>query len=275
MYKFLLFLLLSFSLFGSHPTPPSSQIFSTNDLSTLRDFVETSDENTLLLLDVDQTLITPDDPILKPKWEKLLDQLLGGKKVLIEESGEKRYVFREILIDAPHSLVDPESVALVEDFQKKKVPVIAFTAAPGGRIGKLENFIDWRILELKDFGFDFQGAFPHVKELKLPKDPGLEYPPIYKSGVLITSLHDKGPVLINFIKELNWKPKKVIFVDDKMHNLNSVIQSLTKEQIEVIGIHYTGAEDVPCELNEDAEDQVEYFLNTGNWISPKTCDAKT
>jgi len=244
----------------------SSKILSTNDLRVIEKLLEEADEDTLVLWDVDQTLLTPNDPILKPKWEKLLDQLLGGKKFIVDESGKTRYIFREILMNAPHSLVDANSISLVQELQKKGVPVIAFSAAPGGKIGLVDSFIDWRINELQHFGFDFSSSFPNVETLRLPKDPDIEFPPIYKSGVLITSLHDKGPVLIDFFKLTNWKPKKVIFIDDQMSNIKSVVESL-EDEIQTIGVHYTAASDLPCALDEEAaKHQVEHFLKTGEWI---------
>lgn len=168
---------------------------------------------------------------------------------------------------APHSLINSQSISLIEELQNKKIPVIAFTAAPGGKIGKVDSFLDWRVKELEEFGFKFKDTFPDICFLTLAKDPNLEFPPIYKSGVLITSLHDKGPVLINFFKKINWTPKKVIFIDDKMSNLESVAQSL-KGNIKVIGIHYTAADDLPANLDKNmAKKQIKHFLKTNEWIS--------
>lgn len=245
----------------------SSQILSTDNLDLIEKLIETIDQDTLVLFDVDQTLITPNDSILKPKHDKLLDELMGGKKFITDESGKTRYIFREILMHAPHSLVDKKSPALVQKLQTKGVPVIAFSAAPGGKIGRVDSFVDWRIRELQHFGFDFRPAFPNIQTLELPKDADLEFPPIYKSGVLITSLHDKGPVLLNFFKESHWTPKKVIFIDDQMSNIRSVIGSL-EGHVEILGIHYTGASLTPCELERTAaKDQVDHFLQTEEWIS--------
>jgi Protein of unknown function (DUF2608) len=252
---------------AKHLNHISSRIFSTNDLNLIEELLEDSDKDTLVLFDVDQTLITPNDSILKPRWEKHLDQLLGGKKYFIDNFGKTRYIFREILISAPHSVIDQKSLSLVQKLQKKEIPTIAFTAAPGGKIGKITSFIDWRVDELKKFGFDFSLAFPDTKTLKLSKDNNKEFPPIYKSGVLITSLHDKGFVLTNFLKEINWTPKKIIFIDDKMHNIKSVIQAL-EDKIQVYGVHYTKADDFPCDLDKQiAKNQVDYFIENGVWIS--------
>lgn len=267
MKRIVILAILGIICLSATPATPHSQIISIETLPAIEQMMEEADENTLILWDVDQTLLTPDDPILKPKWEKLLDQLIGGKKFLVDETGEKRYVFREILINAPMSLVDEGSPALLRRLQSRGVPIIAFTAAPGGKIGKVENFVDWRIDELRRFGFDFSEAFPDFPVLVLPKDPDLEFPPVYKAGVLVTSLHDKGPVLLDFFKEMHWKPARIIFIDDQMSNIQSVMESMQGE-IPVLSIHYTGASRLPCELDEKmARSQVEHFLKTGEWLT--------
>ncbi|PIS00703.1 MAG: hypothetical protein COT84_06125 [Chlamydiae bacterium CG10_big_fil_rev_8_21_14_0_10_35_9] len=247
---------------------------STNNFAYIEEIIEKeADENTLVLWDVDQTLITPKDAILKPKWNKLLDQLMGGKKVIKDESGNKRYIFREILMHAEHSLLDNGLPSFVEKLQKKGIPTIAFTAAPGGKIGEVDSFIDWRIDELKKFGFDFSHSFPDTQLLNLPKDEDKEFPPVYKSGVLITSLHDKGPVLTNFFAQLGWTPKKVIFIDDQESNIESVASSLDG-QVQTIGIEFTGAADLPSKVDESVgKYQVDHFQETGEWISQNQAES--
>lgn len=244
-----------------------NQIIKTNDLEIIEKYLDLADSDTLVLWDVDQTLHTPLDAILKPQYDELIDELMGGKKFIKDKTGKVRYLFREILMSAPHRLVDIKSLALVENLQKRGIPTIAFSAAPGGKIGQVTSFVDWRIDELNHLGFDFSPAFSGVDKLSLPKDPSKEFPPIYKSGVLITSLHDKGPVLKNFFEALKWQPKKVIFIDNELANLQSVADTFGKE-MQVIGFHYTAASDLPCQLDlKRAKLQVDLFIQTGVWIS--------
>lgn len=265
--KILLLLCSSFLGWQNPLTAAEKEILSTNDLSVLENLIEDADESTLVLWDVDHTLITPDDPILKPKWENLLDEWLGGGKSIVDSLGKTRYVFREVLMSAPHSIVDEDSLLLMEKIKQKQIPMIAFSAAPGGKVGKIESFIDWRIDELKKFGFDFSNSFSDIQSFTLPKDPELEFSPVYKSGVLITSLHNKGSVLLDFLNAVQWKGKKVIFIDDQLGNIQSVVHALEALDIEVIGIHYTAASELPCELNEEESFlKVSHFLKSGEWL---------
>lgn len=182
----------------------------------------------------------------------------------------------EYSVAAMHMLVDSYSIFFVKMLQEKEIPVIAFSAAPGGKIRKedTDDFIDWRIQELGGFGFDFSRAFPDIETLQLPKDSDKEFPPIYKSGVLISSLHDKGSVLSHFFKELGWTPKQIVFVDDSLPNIQSVVEALEGE-VQTIGVHYTAASELPCDLDERAAKyQVDHFLETGEWISQSDAQAR-
>lgn len=120
---------------------------------------------------------------------------------------------------------------------------------------------------MKQFGFDFDHSFPDVPSFDLPKGSDCDFPPMYKSGVLITSLHEKGFVLQNFLLQLDWTPKRMVLIDDQMSNIRSVYDTF-KDKIPTIGIHYTAASDPSSDLDENAAKyQVDHFLKSEEWIS--------
>ena len=106
-----------------------SQISSTDSLDQIKEILKKADFNTLVLFDVDSTLILPNDTILRPQNDQQFKDLLGGRKVVALGDG-MRYLFREILLKAPHSLVDSRSVELIKELEQRGVPVIAFRNGP-------------------------------------------------------------------------------------------------------------------------------------------------
>src|SRR5579871_3306955 len=120
-----------------------SQIYTTSNLDCIEKELETLDSDSLVLFDVDSTLIIPDDAILRPSNENFLKKLLGGNYVQNLPTG-LRYIFREILLNATHSLVDNDSISCIQRLQERGVPVIAFTAAPRGKVGEIASVADWR-----------------------------------------------------------------------------------------------------------------------------------
>ena len=237
----------------------AAEIIKTHDFGRIEEESYKLEKDALLLFDVDATLIVPDDAILKPKGKDLFKELIGGYT--------DRDLFREIRMQAPHSLVDNRSIVLVQRLLEQQVPVIAFTAAPA-KIKETTQPGTWRVAELKRFGIDFRSSFPTCDYLELPQSSNQQQCPLYKHGVLYSSLHPKGDILVAFLHHMNFRPSKVIFVDDEIEHVHSVMTCLKREGIECIGIHYTAANELPCALNpEQASYQVEYFIQHDVWLS--------
>lgn len=237
----------------------AGEILVTSDFSHIEEEIEKLDSHSLVLFDVDGTLIVPDDAILQPKAKNLFKELIAGHS--------DRDLFRDIRLQAPHSLVNFNSIALVQRLQEKKIPALAFTAAPA-KIRTSEHPGDWRVDELKQHGFDFTSAFPNCHFLEIPKSNDQQHFPLFKSGVLFSSFHPKGDILVAFLQILELVPTKVIFVDDELEHVQSVVTSLEKHGIACVGIHYTAANEFLYELDpEQARFQVNYFIKHDVWLS--------
>lgn len=236
----------------------AGEIVTTNDFGFIETEARKLDGNSLILFDVDATLIVPNDAILRPKGKNLFKRLISGYT--------DRDLFREIRMKAPHSLVDDKSIGLMQVLQENKIPVIAFTAAPS-KVRGVEQLGVWRVDELQRYGFDFSPAFPNSNFLELPKDANQEYVPLFKSGVLYSSFHPKGDILVAFLQQLKLEPKKVIFIDDEFEHVQSVVTCLDKQGIPCLGIHYTAANEASCDLDpEQARFQINYFAEHDIWL---------
>jgi hypothetical protein len=241
----------------------SREIIVTDDFDYIMKETDTLDSNSLLLFDVDGTLIVPDDAILKhPEAKDIFNLLTAGHTT--------RDLFREIRLKAPHSLVDSRSISLIQRLQAKNVPVMAFTAAPA-KINEQPPG-DWRVEELRNYGFDFTSAFSWCSCLEIPKNARQQHAPLFKSGVLFSSFHPKGDILLIFLQLMGLSFKKVIFVDDEFEHVQSVVTCLAKHGITCIGIHYTAAHKTLVDVNIDqARFQVGYFIEHGIWLSDNDC----
>ncbi len=249
-----------FAIFIMHAAY-AGQIITTNDFSDIEIECSSLNRNSLLLFDVDATLIVPNDAILKPKGKSFFEKLVADYT--------DRDLFREIRMKAPHSVVDSRSVDFIRMLQKRQVPILALTAAPA-KVKGLEGAGNWRVDELRQFGFDFQNSLPQDNCITLPKSEQYQQSPMFKLGVLYSSFHPKGDVLIAFLQHLNLSPEKIIFVDDELKHVQSVISCLDKAGIQCVGIHYIAANEMPCDLNPQlARFQVSFFAENDVWLSDK------
>ncbi len=250
---------LCFALILNSASLLAGEILTTSDFSVIEEIAEELDSNSLVLFDVDATLIVPKEAILKPEGKELFKQLTKGYK--------DRDLFRDIRMQALHSLVDNRSLPFIQKLKERKIPALAFTAAPA-KIRGVEQPADWRVNELKRYGFDFSKTFSNCNFLELPKNASEQHIPMFKSGVLFSSFHPKGDILVIFLQMMDLHPKKVLFVDDEIEHVRSVVTSLEEHGIECIGIHYTAANNSSFELNaEQARFQVDYFAKHNVWLS--------
>jgi Protein of unknown function (DUF2608) len=64
-------------------------------------------------------------------------------------------------------------------------------------------------------------------------------PTNYAHGIIFSNFQPKGPVLVQVLKELNFRPKKIVMVEDLPEFIKSVDQSLAKEKIPFVGFRYS------------------------------------
>lgn len=122
---------------------------------------------------------------------------------------------------------EPSAIPLIEKLQKNNVTVIALTTR--------DYHILYRTLQQLDrIGIDFSQTSPN----KSFQPYGTHEPVLYEHGIIFTGGHDKGTVLLYWLNQMNYKPTKIIFIDDKLKNVKSVKQAAQKNNYPFVGIRY-------------------------------------
>jgi len=277
IFKYFLIITLAFGITSFYPL--SAEIQKADNLDDIKQNLPYLDQNSLVLIDVDCTLIIFDDAILQPCGQKpakkFISEILENPSIVPQGKYPDGYLNSKIISKATSSLIDDKFPSFVKDLQNNSIPTIAFTAAPTGELGVIKDMTDWRVNELKKFGFDFTSAFPKKSYLEFAKKDNMKYVPVFKSGVLFTAWHSKGDVLREFLRTIDWRPTKIILIDDRMKYLESVETTLNQMGIDFIGFHYTAAEKVPTKLDEAlGEFQFQYLAENGEWLSDKEAKRK-
>lgn len=255
-------------------------IIPVSSLEHLYEEMNAYDENTLVVFDVDDTLMTPKDMILRPQGRELrkgiISTLSREKQKLFQE--KKDLITSSVLLQREVQLVESFTPHLISLIQQKGLKVIGLTALSGGKLGLIPSMEDWRISELNALGYDFRGAFDQeVAFVELKNLPSIKVyvdevlntaPPSYKDGVIFSGITPKGIVLKEFFQLIGWMPKHVVFVDDHLSFLESVEENMHALGIECIAYHYSAAENLPGAFEHNVgRYQLEYVLNTGIWLS--------
>lgn len=259
-----IFLLILFFLIL---TPINGTIIEINTLDLFRNEINNLTSNDLVAFDIDETLVVSKDLVLRPCGRVCLNGLMA-QYGNVRDPKKRECLVTQIMLQRKICLVDPTSLDMVLSVQNKGTKVIALTALKTGPYGLIPKMENWRVEELANAGFHFDRAFPQINHLILPQWKNEKHPAIFLKGVLCSCKYPKGEVLVAFLKEINWKPKHVYFIDDRLHNLQSVEKSLSAMNIPFVGYHYTGADLLPGILDQRlAETQLNYFLRKGVWLS--------
>ncbi|MBN9543309.1 MAG: DUF2608 domain-containing protein [Alphaproteobacteria bacterium] len=217
-------------------------------------------KNTLVIFDVDETLIQPLDSYLINEHTK---QGKEFRNHLIKSHPEVKdwdYLVSIILRDAKRPLIEPCIVYIINNIKSKDLKFIALTGMNTGRLGMYSELAEWRYEHLKSLGF--QGSFGD-KVIKFKAD---NRNPIFFKGILATDLTPKGPVLIKFLKEIDYYPKAIVMFDDDLEHIKSVSDACKKLGINFMAYHYKGAKSKAWNQNI-INYQTEYLIKHKKWLS--------
>lgn len=249
-----------------------SVIYPSIKVNKIKEIIQVCDQNTLVIWDVDGVFIIGTDRIFHSEnlYDGLVTQYVDyivNKYALNKE--KKELFISQILIHRPIRLVDNTMINLMQDLRTNKIKTIALTHCFVGTLGNIKNVADWRIDELSKLGINFDFAFQDINEIELNNLDQVDgYYPLYKQGVLFCLKQAKGEALIALLEQIKWDPKKIVFIDDKIFNLESVQAELKQKNIDFIGLHYVGALDLPKDINDKVvKFQYEYLMEQGKWLT--------
>lgn len=263
--KFHVLLLFSL-LFSSCSNSVSSSI---KDIKSYKevDLENIIDSTTLVLFDVDETLIQPEDSFL---INEHTERGLEFRRSFIQKNPEimKMHDIGGILLEqAARPLIEKEVIDIINILKKNNINVFAITAMNTGEYSSIGRMEKWRYSHLKNLGFE--GT--HKNEDFFLN--GFKRNPVFYKGIIATDLEDKGKVLIDVLDQINLKPHKIIMFDDSLEFLESVEKACNKRQINFFGYRYNGAK--KKDWNEKLISfQFEYLIKHKKWLSDEEAEQK-
>lgn len=267
MKGFVIMLLASCSLL----VQASAIIVEAPNLERFENEIQNVDEHSLVLFDVDDTLLISKDLVLRRSsreiWNKCRKEILCNPALVSQEKNANGFLIGQIFSKMEYEVVDPKVIDIIDSLQKKGIRTIALTNMATGKIGTINAMEDWRVDHLKKHNIDFSLAFPQFKEVSFKVDQSEKFA-IFKQGLLCTNAQEKGPVLAAFLETIEWRPSKVLLIDNDLDYLKSVEAALGNLGIEFIGFHYTEMKRRACVVDEDlAKYQIAHLAKTDEWLS--------
>jgi hypothetical protein len=253
-------LILTIILAGfSGPCQPKQQYIITPISSFSQVDFDPIDPDTLVIFDVDQTLIQPIDmyPASEnsPQAEQFRNYL-----VKIYPNVDWIKITSIMLSQAKRPLIEPMIIDEIKKLQARQVRVIACTSMNTGPYGILSSMQEWRYNHLKSLGFE--GSFSNV----VINFDQFDHKPVFYKGMFATDTIPKGLAIDAFLDAIDLHPKKIIFFDDDSSYQDSVRTECMKRHIPFQGYLYQGAKSVAWD-EELGKFQADYLIKNQIWLS--------
>lgn len=230
--------------------------------------------DSLVLFDVDDTLMMPGDAILRSCGYrlrvKLTKKFFQNSRLPLYRKYPSEFLSSLVMLQSKPILVEEESISIIKKLQKRGVCTLAITACSTGKFAAIESLTDWRIDEVKGLGIDFSSSLPQYPMLDFFQMEPEEGGPLFKSGIIFSSFYPKGEVLKQFLETIRWMPGRIVLVDDRQDFLESVADAMEEKGIPFTGFHYCAVKNILCNIDEEvAEFQFKYLAENANWLSDK------
>lgn len=242
MYRTILpLLMLPLTLFG--------QILSLNGWEETLPEITKTDTDTLVVFDIDYTLVYPDNPAYQvrnvQKWKEVFEKQNWTKE---EHFIAKMY----IVINTPSRLISPLALEAFHHLKARDISAIALTASATGK-WEATDCLTARIDMLKGLGFHFETTTPFKGDFVFENYPlpSIGSYPELKGGVIASNKASKGEVLKSFLALLPSRPKKVLAIDDLHYNLVDMEQACQEFNINFLGIELKGVHNLGEDLSQE------------------------
>jgi hypothetical protein len=203
------------------------------EVKSFCEIVKYTSTDTLFLLDIDDTILVPEQMLGSDEWFNL-----RWKKH--EASGLSRGVALEKAIAEWESIrhvtkmkkVEQEIDNVIHALQRKGNKVMGLTTQGLALATRT-------VQQLQEHQIDLSATSSSKEDVFIDmKGHGI----LYRKGILFTSGQNKGESLFLLCDTKGLKPKRIVYIDDKRSNLTAVEAEAEKRGVEFMGLRYAHAD---------------------------------
>jgi hypothetical protein len=204
----------------------ASRIVESSAINDILKFA--SDNKTLVVFDLDNTLIYANQEVGSDQW---FFHLLNEKIASGLSREEALSVVLPMLFDVYNHMkfypVEKEGPAVLSLLQNKGIPTVALTTRSLPLVERTRT-------HLKEAGFNFASCNIFAKDISIQ----LVKPALLTNGIIFCNDNNKGQTLLKVLELCNFKPETIVFIDDKLSHLFDVEKECLLNKIQFIGIRY-------------------------------------
>ncbi len=211
-------------------TPVASEVREITDLAAVAPALAESQARTLLVLDIDDTLLTSSGFFGSDKWYE------WQKHLSHDDPGKVPCLFDVIALNyetGTQRVTQPDGPALINALPVDKLMLTSRN--PLYRGGTLRT--------LRDAGYTLPamlGEHTSGASWSFRKAPGAApVRVVYDQGIFMTSGQNKGLALLNLLQRLHRHYDRVLLVDDGRANIDNMRHALLAAGVPYLGLYYT------------------------------------
>ena len=208
---------------------PESEVRASHDLADIAPALAESTKRTLLVLDIDDTLLTSDGFFGSDKWYE------WQKTLPASDPGKVPCLFDVISLNyetGGQRATQPDGPALVNAVQVDKLLLTSRNPLYRGGTLRTLRVAGYALPaplagQADGSSWDFRKA-PDAAPVRIT----------YDQGVFMTTGQDKGLALLALLQRLHTRYDRVVLVDDGKKNIDNMQNALRKAGVDYLGLHY-------------------------------------
>lgn len=225
------------------PDAAASDVRDIDDLARVAPALAESGKPTLLVLDIDDTLLTSDGFFGSDTWYEWQKTLPAG------DPGKVPCLFDVISLNTEAGTqlpTQPDGPALINALPNDKL--LLTSRNPLSRGGTLRTLHSAGYVLPSMLGGQAEGRSWEFRKAPDAKPVRV----LYDQGVFMTTGQDKGLVLLDLLHRANLHYPRVVLVDDGQKNIDNMRAALRTAGIDYLGLHYTRVDKTIDQADADA-----------------------
>lgn len=215
-----------------------------------------SNPETLLVLDIDDTLLVPVQTLGSDVWflhrlnhyrQSLQNECLALDRALADWEAIRHLTQVRI--------VEKGTDEIIKKLQNEKIVMMGLTTQGLALTTRTIN-------QLNSLNIDLVHTAPSSNDHYFING---SHGVLYRQGILFTSGTDKGEALLNFLQMVNYYPKNIVFINDKRSHIQEVEKSMVLKGINFTGLRYSYSDDRVANFNAKIA-EIQWMQSTFNHL---------
>jgi phosphoglycolate phosphatase-like HAD superfamily hydrolase len=229
------------------------------EISSLRQILPELTPGTLLVLDLDNTLIRPAGNLGSDQWYYFLVRKFRDRDGLSAAAAERAAMalWNRVQPSLHLQTVEPETARLIRAEQDRGFLTLGLTA-------RTTDIAATTIAQLRGVGVNLARHTVPTHHFTWPTAD----PVLFKGGVLFVGEgNEKGRTLLEFLRRAGVRPARIVFVDDKRRHTVSVDRAARVAGVPCVAFRYGATDRRVEEFNADTHN-LDLFLGKPSRRTP-------